>query len=443
MADIQAQIGYHRAQIDLLNVSGIVEEVDAMACTTGKEVNDFIKLKLGKLCNKTLEGSKEHSSGGRFTMLVCSNRHEDCMFQIVCRKSSSHGSHFKVIMSESNLVHGGVDVECGSVWIQSSKDLLSNEQFSALHQKAGGSKRKATHKSIRIIKSSIALSKSSLPPTVDVVKKANQLLKYSANEHFQSYQYILPMCEIAKEMNPDFCYDVCKDADNLFRRMAVLFPFSKSALEFGFNVIGLDAAHMGTIKLGHLTPAQLELVGREDLEGKEGFMLNKLYLTLVTGKTLNNEAIAYGYMLHHHESADDLFYFLKFLKDNGFPIDNEDITVFTDRGSAYASAVSKALPKALHHFCPVHLQRNLVSTVHCNPAEIGQYWKIQRCKNKLDYSREMEVLRSMLPHGEAAAKYLEGIDGVWQLYKVVERGMLFVCPIQYQVFFGLILHNWY
>lgn len=429
---VQDQIDFHQTQIAILSVASFAEEVDAVACVQYKGINAFIKKKLGKDCKKSLEGNKDFKSGGRQTSLVCSHKAKGCLFKIVCKKAKPKGSHFKVMEAQSNLVHGGVGFICGSKWRPGTADLLSNPQFSALHEKTGGSKRKTAHKAISITKTSIALSYSSLPPTTDVVKKANKLLRYSTDEHLNSYKYLLPMCEIAKEQNSDFCFDVTKDEKNVFRRMAILFPFSKKALECAFDVIGLDAAHMGTILLGRLSPQQLALIGRAELVGGQGFMLTKLWLTLVTGKTYNNEAIVYGYMLHHHENADDLFYFLTFLKANGLDINREAVTVLTDRGSAYASAVSKALPNTLHHYCPVHIQRNLVSKVHCSPAEIKQYWKIQRSKCRADYNREMVVLGEMQPHGEATVKYLEGIDGVWQLYKVILRGK-FYCNTLYIV----------
>lgn len=311
MAGNEDQIGFHQAQIALLSSeSTFVGEFDAKKFSKTSEVNSFIKKTLGEMCQKQLVGNKDCAAGGRQTSLVCSHKEQGCMFQILCKKSKPAGSTFKVI--QSNLVHGGVGVMCGSVWKPSSKDLACNAQFNALHAKAGGNKRKAGQKSISIIQSTMALNYGSLAPTTDVVKKANKRLKFTPQEHLSTYQFILPMCEMAKEQNPNFCYDVTKDDKNVFRRMAILFPFSKTALKCGFNVIGLDAAHMGTIMLGNLTSAQLEAVGREDLIGRKGLMLSKLYLTLATGRTLNNEAIVYGYMLHHNENANDLFYFLKF-----------------------------------------------------------------------------------------------------------------------------------
>ena len=407
-----------------LQNSHFVEVLNGQGFTLGREVNKFCKEaqadKSLKLLKTKVDGSA--AVGGRCTILVCSQRADGCAFMITCTKARDET--FQVHEEKTNLNHGGITpgtglpMLCTGDHAPSTKEVATDPLYLAIKGKGNGRKRT----SIKVVKSTYAVHHGAIAPTVDVVKKANAESKVSVVELIETYNYILPFCEIAKEMNSDFCYDIKKDSRNRINKMAVLFPHCKKMFSSCFPLLGLDSAHLPVVKLKGLTEQLLEKIERKDLIGKEGFILKKASLTFLTGRTVNNEMIVLGYMIHPVECADDIEYFLQFMLDNGLNINQKKMTVLTDRGKSFPGPITKVLPLSLHCLCAVHLKRNLTKTVPgLTPGEISQYWKIRGATTLHEYKKEMKVMESM-QHGPACVAFLNGVDGVWQLYKVIARG---------------------
>jgi hypothetical protein len=129
-------------------------------------------------------------------------------------------------------------------------------------------------------------------------------------------------------------------------------------------------------------------------EGRQ--QLHKLHVTVVSGRTLNNEHQIYGYCLHYSECKDDLLYFLNFLKQHGLDLNKADMTIITDRGTAIAPAVAEAMPLAYHHFCPKHLERNIRVITNDEPI-IGLYWKARGAVTQGECMSYMDAMSSLSP----------------------------------------------
>ena len=431
MMDYESQVNELKEGLAKLQNSHFVEALNGQRFLTGAEVNEFCREIQAREHGKELNVVREKimgfssASGGRVAILCCSERVKGCSFIIKCTRGRDDDKPFTVDEKRTNLVHGGITpgtdepMICLGVITPSSSDVCTDPIYLALRGK--GSNRKGKGTSTKVVKAAYAIHHGVSAPTTDVVKKANAMSKVSL-ELVETYNYILSFCEIAKEMNPDFCYDIKKDSLNRVNKMAVLFPHCKKMFPRCHPLLGLDSAHLPVVKLKDVTTELLEKVKRGDLVGKSGFILKKSYLTFLTGRTMNNEMIVFGYMIHPAESVDDIKYFLKFMLDSGLNINQKKITVLTDRGVAFPGPIKEILPLSFHCLCALHLKRNLVKNVPgLTPGEISQYWKMRGATTQHEYNEEMKVLETM-KHGPACVAYLNGVDGVWQLYKVIERG---------------------
>lgn len=426
-ADIDAQIDALKAKKLCLGVEALADMVKESRCTSFKAINAFCRDLYGRIPRKGLCLTLNKCNNCR-TFIECVDKDNGCGFRIVCRREKRKGSIFTVDKKYTNLEHDGEDPEtgepftCNSMYKPPAKEILKNPVFLSLKSQAHGSVKSSRETSTKSMQSAITAGTGLVEPTVNAIKKANAAMKYSSQEHIESYNSLRPYCEVAKALNADFMYNIEKDGKDVFQRMAVLFPYSKAVLKDSYNVVGIDAAHMKPTLLNKLTVNDRVKLGLEDMDGSYGVMLQKSMLTFLTGRTLNNEMIVYGYMLGYSENADNLNYFFKFLIDNGLNVNRVDMTIMSDRALAYTTPIQEYFPNALHLLCPLHIKRNLVDNVKgISPGVISQYWKIQQSKTLEDYCEAMDELEYM-DNGEQTKKYLSEIHGIWQLYRVIDRG---------------------
>lgn len=429
-ADIDAQIDALKAKKQGKSIESFASLVEENKCTTFKGINAVCRELQGRIPKKGLRLTKGYNGNRWRTSISCLDH--DCPFVIVCTRSKSLNSVFKVNKEKTILVHGGKDeagepFTCNSVYKAPAKEVVNNPAFLALSAQAQGSVKRNRATSICAIKAVIAASAGSGEPTTNAIKRANAAIKFSSKEHLESYGYLKPYCEVAKRLNADFMYSIEKNEKDIFQRMAVLFPYSKTVLENSYEVLGVDAAHMKTELLKKLTTDEMVKLDLGDIDGSHGVMLKKSMLTFLTGRTLNNEMIVYGYMLGYSENSDNLRYFFQFLIDSGLNLDRETMTIMSDRALAYTGPIQEKFPKALHHLCPLHIKRNLADHIKgISPGLVSQYWKVQQSKTLEDYCEAMDVLEAM-ENGAKAKKYLCDIEGVWQLYRVIDRGNVIFC----------------
>jgi hypothetical protein len=171
---------------------------------------------------------------------------------------------------------------------------------------------------------------------------------------------------------------------------------------------------------GLKTTVLQELLGDEALRpilaGRQ-YVLSQLTLSVVTGMTLNHSRILLGYCLGYGENNEDTRFFLQFLLANGGgAINAAQNVIMSDRG-ACAGPVDDVIPLALHHYCPKHLERNLLSYKY-EKTIIEKFWEARSAKDQARYEAVMMQMESISAKGKLAAEYLRAIPN-WQLYVIV------------------------
>lgn len=342
-----------------------------------------------------------------------------CKFRLECQQSV--GGFFRVHLPTVNLSHGGVDLAgdetlCSSEFKPSAKEVASNMNFQQLRKNVieqPGKKRKF----IATSQQTLAANEGFGAPSVSVMKNASAMLKLSTEELLESYNLLIPFCELLKKENPNLCYDVQKDSCGVFSRMALLFPYSNQAVINCYNVVGIDAAHIGLEKL-NCTAQDLQERYGELFPDSKRYVIDQMRITVAAGRTLNNEMIIYGFCLGYGETLEDMEYFCTFLAQSNFPLNQSCMTILSDRGAAIVGAIGRVFPEALHHFCPKHLERNL-SKMQMPQAVLEQYWVCQRALTGRLFRLGMDKMRTMGGKGCDCANYLDKVEGDWQLYKVL------------------------
>ena len=151
-------------------------------------------------------------------------------------------------------------------------------------------------------------------PSEDCIKKANNLIKISPLEHYNSYKKLVPYLEEFQRLNPGFRFSLeHHQKDFSFERVAILFPYSKHAINYCYNVVGVDAAFLDAIKVYKNSELNRFITG---LPFDLNLIFKRAYLTAMSGRTLNNQMIIFALSITYSESIENYNFLFKFLKDN-------------------------------------------------------------------------------------------------------------------------------
>jgi hypothetical protein len=101
--------------------------------------------------------------------------------------------------------------------------------------------------------------------------------------------------------------------------------------------------------------------------------------------------------------------------EGGVELNQSCVTFVSDRSRAITSSVHHSAPAANHHYCPLHLVRNLKTNGCPRP---GAFWSARNAVSESDYNK---VMNKMKIDNENMYKYLNSIEN-WQVYKSIERG---------------------
>ena len=105
----------------------------------------------------------------------------------------------------------------------------------------------------------------------------------------------------------------------------------------------------------------------------------------------------------------------------GIDIDSETLIIVSDRGKAIIKAVGDKLTKTYHHYCPLHIERNLKQNGF-TPL-LGLFWAARNATTEAAYTHWMNRIRGAPKLGQRMYDYLVGIDN-WQLYPIVQKGLM-------------------
>ena len=119
------------------------------------------------------------------------------------------------------------------------------------------------------------------------------------------------------------------------------------------------------------------------------------------------------------EDKEELKRLLDVCLESGLQINSSDLTLLSDRSAAIINAVDEKLPLVYHAFCPLHLERNLISKGF--KAYLILFHRARNAVNLFDYNAAMEAIANVSMDMYA---YLKGISG-WQKYLVYNRSQLY------------------
>ena len=162
--------------------------------------------------------------------------------------------------------------------------------------------------------------------SLDCLKKANQAVKLSCLEHYVSFNYIFPFLQLLESLNPGLKFKLERDESTFqFKRVAILFPYSVCAIDYCFQVYGVDAAFIDGLEIKGKERRLLRQFVPNLLQTTARIMFQKNFLCAISGRTLNNEMIIFAICIGYSECTDDYNFLFQFVKDNGV---NNIMTMF-------------------------------------------------------------------------------------------------------------------
>ena len=118
------------------------------------------------------------------------------------------------------------------------------------------------------------------------------------------------------------------------------------------------------------------------------------------------------------ESTEEFSELINFCKLKGLALNNDDVSIVTDRAPAISAAISASMELAYHTFCLKHLEWNVNQNIKSkNEYDMKLFKDAAFAKTEVEYITAMEELRTK---NEAMYTYLVGIDK-WQRYKLYQR----------------------
>jgi hypothetical protein len=149
------------------------------------------------------------------------------------------------------------------------------------------------------------------------IKQANINYQVSAYEHYTGYLKLIPYLQLFKSLNPGFMYCLEKHgSSNLFKRLALIFPYSIAASKHCFKVYGIDAAHISKFEIKCKQRHFLCKAIGKDFPKSARLRFSKCFIFALTGRTVNNEMILFGICIAECETMDNYDFFFQFLESN-------------------------------------------------------------------------------------------------------------------------------
>jgi hypothetical protein len=205
-------------------------------------------------------------------------------------------------------------------------------------------------------------------------------------------------------------------------RLMILPSYTKEYClsEYDTKFYGIDTAHMRDLVMN------LEVLN--EIEGEEGithaqkemhkFVFSDHKLAVLSTRTPNQNMLVLALGVIYTESTLEVGELLSFVKDNGVPLDDEGVTIITDRSRAINRAIEEQAPKAYHALCPLHIERNLRANKWTEHLMLYYYARKAETEDIFKYRMEM-IKEKCLPMYNYLME-MEGKDS-WQCYRYYER----------------------
>jgi hypothetical protein len=242
--------------------------------------------------------------------------------------------------------------------------------------------------------------------SIDVIKKACSESRITPEEHFRSFQLLEPFLDEFVHLNPGSAVDVDWDSDTQeFKGFAVVMPYVAKCIELEYSrpIYGLDVAHMKPVKVDN-----------------GGVFLKPMYLTIISGRTLDNHMLICGFCVTFSESSEDIRYLYTVMVKAGVNLNTSKLSLVSDRGTPEILFVDTYLPHVFHFFCGLHLERNLISRGW--QRWLALYWNARNAPTKVEHEKCMRVIQNQCVN---MYDYLSTATR-WQRYLALESNhMLF------------------
>lgn len=256
--------------------------------------------------------------------------------------------------------------------------------------------------------------------TVNKVKKASVLVnKQQLEEHLESIQYIIPWLEVMKEKNPSFHFKVDRQLVgdcNMLQRINIVFPYTKELVEsqYMIKLLGIDGAHMKDIVM-----QSCELLEEEHSKELKKYTFEGMRILLLTSKTCFNNMIILAMSLCFTENTDEFVSLIATCQEAGVNLDRPSLTFISDRSRSIVNAIQQSLPMVYHAFCPLHLERNLISKGF--KSHLILYHIARKARSHHEYLQCMNRIKQV---SLDMYTYLNNIER-WQMYTLYERSLRF------------------
>ena len=380
-------------------------EPEKQVYDTKKDCIDAMCKKYGSDMQRTLKVQRG-GHGGRSEVYTCEEC-KDFRMNITYKTNKKQlASGWSVSERSSNLHHRTTTIEngkevrynCKGVYRAKLSDIKNIPQLQAL---VGSTK---THKSFTSVAKTLGVQVSK-----DIAKKALAKKLITGAEILASAAFIEPYLDELKERNPNCEVKLERyPGTDDFHRLLVIPSYTVDIVNKGYAypVVGIDGAHMKDVEISKRIPRVL---------------LEKMHVTVVSTRMPGNTLLILGFMLSHSECEADITELLRVLKEKGVDLDREDLVIISDRGNAIFAAVTNQFTKAYQHFCPIHIERNLMH--HGYGKLLMWFWKARNATTKADHDIIMAKLRTKGSLGERMYTYLKTIPDHWQLYLLIEKGL--------------------
>ena len=254
--------------------------------------------------------------------------------------------------------------------------------------------------------------------TPNKVKKASILInKQNLEEHLESIHYIIPWLEVMKEKNPSFHFKVERQQTgdcNMLERINIVFPYTKELVEsqYMIKLLGIDGAHMKDIVM-----QSCELLEQEHSNELKKYTFEGMRILLLTSKTCFNNMIILAMSLCFTEDTKEFVSLIETCKEANVNLDIPSLTLISDRSKSIVNAIQQTLPHVYHAFCPLHLERNLISKGF--KSHLILYHQARKAPTHKDYILCMNRIKEI---SLEMYKYLHDIDKC-QMYALYERSL--------------------
>ena len=247
-----------------------------------KECVDFYRNKFGIREGKTLNADNEFS-GGRQVGFKCSGC-ENFHIKVTNKRDSNLWTLSKTSRVEHfTLRDDGLKIPCASSDLKASSiDVVGNNVMALLIEAPS-----VSNELREMVGNALGIDASA-----DVLKKATKISKISGTKHVESFSHIEPLLDEVKQLNPDTFVNVeRKDGSNEFKRLTIIPHYTKHIVSHMYPVIGIDGA------------AMKDIIIQSSATDPNRSMLEKMVVTVISGRIPGNENIILGINIRHNNAA--------------------------------------------------------------------------------------------------------------------------------------------